>query len=326
MEYSGRLLEILFRAMRGEELSIRKLAGFYKVSTRSISRDISDIKTLLANNRELVGYAELDYNHATKSYRITSSEFLTDKELFAVTKVILGSRAFSEIDMVELIAKFKRFTNVNDHRMLDKIVYKELHHYSELKHDCDNVTETLWRLAKALNDKREITIRYYKMNRTLSEKRVQPVSLVFMEYYFYLIAYYPEQYEAPRYFRVDRIKDIMGHKKTFDTAQIPDFDEGLLRKQCQFMFYGKPRKIRFSFTGPSIQAILDRLPTARIVEYKQGAYIVEAEIQGDGIKMYLLSQGSWVKVLEPEELAIEMKAEIDKMCLLYGKESSTYGR
>jgi len=180
MEYSGRLLEILLRAMRGEELSVHKLAAFYGVSTRSISRDISDIKTLLANNREMVGYAELDYNHAIKAYRLTSSEFLTDKELFAIVKVILGSRAFSEISLVELIAKFKRFTNINDHKMLDKMVRKELHNYNEIKHDCDNVMETLWRLAKAIDDSREVTIRYFRMNRTLSEKRLQPISLVFM--------------------------------------------------------------------------------------------------------------------------------------------------
>jgi len=125
------------------------------------------------------------------------------------------------------------------------------------------------------------------------------------------------QYDTPRYFRVDRIKDIMGHKKVFDTAQIPDFDEGLLRKQCQFMFYGKPRKICFKFSGPSIQAILDRLPTAKIIGHEKGTYTIEADIQGDGIKMYLLSQGSWVQVLEPSDFVAEMKAEIDKMRLLY---------
>jgi hypothetical protein len=90
-----------------------------------------------------------------------------------------------------------------------------------------------------------------------------------MEYYFYMIAFYPDKYDEPRYFRIDRITDIVEHRQTFDISKIPDFDEGLLRKRCQFMFYGKLRRIRFEYTGPSLQAILDRLPTAKVIEKKR---------------------------------------------------------
>ena len=317
MDYSGRLLEILFRAVRGEELSIKKIADAYGVSIKSVSRDIAKIKAFLADNRELVGHAELEYDYTAKAYRLVSDEFLTDKEMFAVAKVILGVRAFSEMDAAGLVNKFKKFTTVKDRKMLDIIVRKELYHYTEIKHDCDNVIDVLWKLVNILNNKREITIRYYRIDRTLMERRVQPVSLVFMEFYFYMIAYYPGKYDEPRYFRVDRIKDITEHRKTFDSVRIPDFDEGMLRKRCQFMFYGKLRKIRFLFTGLSVQAILDRLPTARIVERKRGHFIIEAETHGDGIKLFLLSQGSWVKALDPPEFVFEIKAEIEKMLKMY---------
>jgi predicted DNA-binding transcriptional regulator YafY len=317
MEHSRRLLEILFRAVRGEELSVRKIADTYGVSTKSVSRDISKIKVFLAENSELVGHAELDYNYATKAYRLSSDEFLTDREMFAVAKVILGVRAFSGMDAAGLIEKFKKFTTAKDRKMLEEIVRKELYHYAEVKHDCDNVTETLWRLVNALHSKREVTLRYYKKDRMFTEKRIQPVSLIFMDFYFYLIAYYPGQYEEPRYYRVDRIKDIVEHRKTFDAKLIPNFDEGLLRKRCQFMFYGRLRTIRFSYTGPSVQAILDKLPTAKIVERKRGEYVIEAETHGDGIKMFLLSQGAWVKVLAPEEFVREMGAEARAVAELY---------
>lgn len=96
-----------------------------------------------------------------------------------------------------------------------------------------------------------------------------------------------------------------------------NFDEGLLRKRSQFMWPGPLRRIRFQFTGPSVQAILDRIPTARVVEKKNEVSTIEAEVYGDGIKMFLLSQGSWVKVLGPEEFVREMKDEITKMQELY---------
>ena len=62
-----------------------------------------------------------------------------------------------------------------------------------------------------------------------------------------------------------------------------------------------------------MQAILDRLPTAKIIDVKNKTYTLEAEVYGDGIKMYLLSQGSWVKALAPQEFVDEMKTEIEKM-------------
>ena len=62
-----------------------------------------------------------------------------------------------------------------------------------------------------------------------------------------------------------------------------------------------------------MQAVLDKLPTARIIEREGRKYTLEAEVYGDGIKMWLLSQGSWVKVTEPKEFVEEIKTEIRRM-------------
>lgn len=317
MDTYDRALEILFRILRGEEVSVKKLADEHNVSTKSISRDISRVKNFLAENRDLTSNAELAYCYAHKAYRLAADEFLTNKEVLAIAKALLGTRAFSTKEATRLINKFRRFTTADDRKKLDEIVRKEIYHYTEVNHDCDSLTETIWRLVSAIHEKREITLRYYKMDRLMTEKRIQPASLIFMEYYFYLIAYYPERYSEPRYFRVDRIKDIVEHRKPADTKRIPDFDEGLLRKRCQFMYYGPLRTIRFEYSGPSVQAILDRLPTAKVLERNRGAYTIEAEVHGDGIKMYLLSQGAWVKVFAPQDFAEEIRDEIEKMRGLY---------
>ena len=87
------------------------------------------------------------------------------------------------------------------------------------------------------------------------------------------------------------------------------------------MWPGPSRRIRFEFTGPSVQAILDRIPTAKVVDRIGHKSIIEAEVFGDGIKMFLLSQGAWVKVLAPEAFVAEMKTEIEKMTDLYSGES-----
>lgn len=322
----GRLLEIFFRSLRGEDLSVKKLAGEYGVSTKSVSRDIGDLKAFLADHRELVGNTELEYSSQEKCYRLYMDEFLTNKELFALVEVMIGARAFSKEELLTLTGKLKKFTTTEDRPKLNELIRKELYHYAEVKHDCESVQETLWKLVNCIAEKREITIEYYRMDRACKTYRVRPASVMFTDYYFYLIAFLAgedEERDKPLYFRVDRIKRIVEHRGKQDEEETPEFDEGLLRKRSLFMWPGKLRTIRFEFSGPSVQAVLDKLPTAKIIERSGGRYTLEAEVYGDGIKMWLLSQGSWVKVTAPDEFAEEMRKEIAAMSAQYAQRQET---
>ena len=163
-------------------------------------------------------------------------------------------------------------------------------------------------------EKREITIEYYRVDRAWKTHRIRPASVMFTDNFFYLIAFNTEcDPDKPLYFRVDRIKYITEHRKKFSLADAPEFDEGLLRERSLFMWPGKLRTIQFEFTGSAIQAILDKLPTAKIIERNGRTYTIEAEVYGDGIKMWLLSQGRRVKVTAPEDFVEEMRIEIINM-------------
>lgn len=208
-------------------------------------------------------------------------------------------------------------TTPEDRGKLSDLIRKELYHYSEVKHDCDSVQAVLWQLANCISERREITLEYTRTDRVIVSHRLRPASVMFTDYYFYLIAFPVEgNLEKPLYFRVDRIKHITEHRKQF-SANEGEFDEGLLRQRSLFMWPGKLRTIRFEFTGPSVQAVLDKLPTARIIERDGGKYIIEAEVYGDGIKMWLLSQGNWVKVIGPEEFVSEIREEIAALQHMY---------
>ena len=309
-----RLLEIFFRCLRGEGLSVQKLAEEYSVSTKSISRDIGNLKAFLADHRQLVGNTELVYSNQEKCYRLCMDEFLTNQELFALLEVMIGARAFSKEELLTLTNKLKGFTTAQDRPMLNDLIRKELYHYTEIKHDCVSVQETLWRLAKCITEKREITIEYYRADRAWKTHRIRPASVMFTDNFFYLIAFNTEgDPDKPLYFRVDRIKYITEHRKKFSLADAPEFDEGLLRERSLFMWPGKLRTIRFEFTGSAIQAVLDKLPTAKIIERKGKTYTVEAEVYGDGIKMWLLSQGRRIRVTYPEDFVEEIKQELIAM-------------
>lgn len=152
------------------------------------------------------------------------------------------------------------------------------------------------------------------------ECRLVPVTITFSDFYFYLNAYRCDENDwKPLYYRVDRIVNIVEHRKHFDIDREHDFDEGELRSKIQFMFPGEYRKIRFEYTGMSVQAILDKIPTAKVIDKSGNSTIIDAETYGTGFNMFLLSQGSRMKALYPPAFVDEMQEETKNMCNLYKK-------
>ncbi|MDF2589510.1 MAG: hypothetical protein K0S41_3351 [Anaerocolumna sp.] len=317
-EKEERLLEIFFRCIRGEKLYTKRLAEEYKVSTRSISRDIDVLKNFLVDHRDLVGYSELQYDYKNKCHKMIFDELLQSNELFAIIEVLIGSRAFATSDLLNIIQKMKRFVTKADETILNEMIRKEVYQYCEIKHDSACIIDTIWKVENAIFSKNEITITYYKMDRSEVHRRIRSQSILFSEYYFYLVAYQcTDENYIPIYYRIDRITNIIIHRDKFLIPSGKSFDEGDLKKKIQFMWPGKEIKVKFEFSGPSVQAILDRIPTARIIDEKGKVRVIEAVVYGEGIKMFLLSQGKWVKVLEPESLVHEMQEELRNMMANY---------
>ncbi|MCI7813011.1 MAG: hypothetical protein MR543_04940 [Robinsoniella sp.] len=66
------------------------------------------------------------------------------------------------------------------------------------------------------------------------------------------------------------------------------------------LYNSSPQSIQktvFWYKGLSVEAVLDRLPTAKILKEEDGKYLISAEIFGTGIKMWLRSQGDAVEVV-----------------------------
>ena len=131
---------------------------------------------------------------------------------------------------------------------------------------------------------------------------------MFSEFYFYLTAFIDDakvrenfnvlEDAFPTIYRIDRIQALTVLDERFDIPYKDRFEEGEFRKRIQFMFGGKLRKIKFKYSGYSVEAVLDRLPTAKIISEEDGVYTITAEVFGDGIDMWLRSQGDRVLLFD----------------------------
>ena len=91
--------------------------------------------------------------------------------------------------------------------------------------------------------------------------------------------------------------DIKTTGEKFVVPYKDKFNDGEFRKRIQFMYSGELKTVRFEYSGV-LEAILDRLPTAKILKEDSGVYTLSAETYGDGIYMWLNSQGDKVKILD----------------------------
>lgn len=297
-----RLLGIFDRLSRGELISKEVLAREYGVTEKSIQRDIDDIRSYLAGDRD-EGAADICYDRQAKGYRLVEEErrCLTRKEILAMAKILLESRAFAKEELHTILDKLIEACPREGRKVVEDMIRNETFCYVPPRHG-KKLLDALWDISLFIKNREIIRFSYKRQDGAEKEHTAKPVALLFSEFYFYLVAYKEEETEFPTIFRVDRIRTM---EKTGNHFQMPyqdRFKDGEFRKRVQFMYPGALRRVTFTYSGPSVEAVLDRLPTARILSHKDGIYTLTAEAYGRGLDMWLGSQEKWVKVLQSEEV------------------------
>ena len=64
-------------------------------------------------------------------------------------------------------------------------------------------------------------------------------------------------------YRVDRIQSIKDTNEKFVIPYKDRFKEGEYKNRVQFMYGGELQQVEFKYYGPSVEAVLDKLPMAK---------------------------------------------------------------
>lgn len=294
---NNRLLSIFEQLSRGEQPSKQELAEKYGVSERAIQRDISQLKDYFKYCTLEGSKAKLKNDPKTNRYYLKRDEniFLNQKEIFALSKILLESRAFNKKELEQLLDKLLKLTIAE--KPIRRSIENERHHYVEPQHGA-YLLDSIWQLFEYIKEQRLIEMDYKRQDGSLNRRKVKPVAIMFSEYYFYLVCYMAEMtLDSPTIFRIDRMSNIKPLEERFRVNYAERFQEGEFRKRVQFMYGGELKKVKFRYKGPSAEAVLDRLPTAVSKKESEGVWLFEAEAYGEGINMWLKSQGDRVELL-----------------------------
>lgn len=308
----ARILGIYTKLMNGGIVNKAEEARQYGVNERSIQRDIDDIREYFENETADIGFINsVTYDRSAKGYRLEQlyKTRLSNSEILAVCKILLDSRAFTKKEMLLLLDKLVEccVPQTNQKAVMDLISNEEFH-YVEPRHHTVFI-DKLWTLGQAIRASQYIEIDYMRTkDKKIVRRKLKPVAILFSEYYFYLTAFIDdkevqENFDVlndafPTIYRLDRIKKLKLLDEKFHIPYSSRFEEGEFRKRIQFMYGGKLQKVKFEYSGTDVDAVLDRLPTARIIKEEDGRYVIEAEVFGKGIEMWLRSQGENVKIMD----------------------------
>ena len=305
-----RTLDIYTRLLKGYIVNKAQMAGKYGVNERSIQRDIEMIRIYMAeSDNEYIGNTVV-YDRIEKGYRLEKlyKMKLTNSEVLAICKILLDSRAFLKSEMEAVLEKLiECCVPESNQKQVTDLIRNEEYHYIQLQHGV-SVMQYLWEIGQAISQHRKLEFDYQGIQgHTPKHRIVQPQAILFSEYYFYLVAFienidkqksFADPYDLnPTIYRIDRIQNARVLEEHFQVPYADRFQEGEFRKRVQFMYGGKFRKVRFKYSGYSVEAVLDRLPTAKILDEEDGVYLIEAEVYGNGIEMWMKGQGEKIEIV-----------------------------
>ena len=217
-----RVLGIYTKLMDGDLIHKAQEASYYNVNERSIERDIEDIRKFLENSSAGVGYINsVIYDRKRNGYCLEQiyKMKLSNSEVLALCKILLDSRAFTKGEMTDMLDRLiSCCVPEKNQREIRDLIKNEEFHYVELQYKTVFIN-TMWEIGQAIRENCYIEMAYMRTKDKKTVKRkVQPVAILFSEYYFYMTALIEDDEvkkdfdvindSFPTIYRIDRIKEL----------------------------------------------------------------------------------------------------------------------
>lgn len=297
-----RLLSIVVYLLNHEITSARSLAERYGVSIRTIQRDMESL--------ELAGIPIYSVQGAEGGYALVDS-FKMDRQLldsddfyFILTALQRVEETLADGSAGDTLEKIKSLLPDQGRDLLNQRNLKLYIDFSLLGGDPGKKEE--FRIVKKAVDSEQLLSFTYLNNRLkTSERTVEPMTIAFYWYSWYLFAYCRLRNEY-RLFRISRIRNpqiLDTHFKRRDlrfenfiaTQNFPAFGSPMLELVLKFHPLMKPlAEEQFGMSGGSVM--------------EDGSYLVKTRLPDEGSSYgYLLSFGNYLEVLEPGELRTKLR-------------------
>ena len=320
-----RRLLALDRMIRSAEFpNARTAAVQLEVHSRTILRDLDFLRDSWGAPVEFCprrnGYYYREPDYALPMLRLTEGELLA---LFLAERLMQQYRGTPyEHDLAT--AFFKLTSQLPDSVSVDLSHLDEAFSFRPASVGADDLRR-FRRVARAVREGRRLELVYWTASRDTECKRVvDPYHLTSVSGDWYLIAYCHLR-EDIRMFVPARMRSVRETGERFERPADFRIDEYLDGSFRAMRGDGKPLRVRLRFTAEAARWVREKKwhPSQRLHERSDGGVEVTFQLTHLAeVKRWILGYGVGCEVLEPDELRVEIRLDLQRTLIYYVSDKS----
>ncbi|MFW2499926.1 transcriptional regulator [Clostridium diolis] len=298
----NRLFQIIYILLGKKSVTAKELAENFKVSTRTIYRDIDILSSVgipVYMSKGNGGGIHLMENYTLSKALISDLE---SKNLMLSLKAMQATQ-YHELDSI-LEKMGAIFNNSSDYNFIEV----DFSHWKS----CPDEKNKFNNIKLAILQQNVIEFDYVNAQGNKSKRLAEPNKLIFKNDTWYLLAFCRKRQEQ-RIFRISRLKNLNVLNETFDKKLL---SESSLKKWdtasqsfINLKLYVKPHVLN---------RIYDYFDDSFILPNDDGSFTLDVILpDNDWLISYILSFGNSVKVLEPEHIRKAITYELKNMLNFY---------
>jgi len=304
--------------------SCKELASTIGVNKRSVERALESLRNDFDSGEGWNEFFELKSNDKYE-YTINQKYMLNKEQVLFLSKLVVASRALNPDEFPEVINKMLSMINRDERKVISSSIATERTTTTFID-DKSPRLDKIWQLEKYISEKKRIRFQYVfyeeAENFRIDTIELLPTHTFFDNYYFFLVGYDGKEYKT---FRIDWMKNTEEiSNKISNRNRSTWHDHGQETQRDAFGYMGKKTRIKFEYYG-YIGYVKDKFPSCRVVKKldKENPFpfsVNELEIEVNyswGVKLWLLSQSTILRVTSPEYIADDIKKTLQNSSKLY---------
>ena len=318
LAHTERLLNLVYIIQKSPGIQAKDLATIFGRTTRTIQRDICNLRKMGFNIDSSTGAAggfASRGSYFLKPLVFSGAEALA---VFVASRVLLEQNGFPYINNLKsALGKISQVIREKDEAFFQSLEPRTSIIVKQIK-DYYPWGKIFSQINKAIIDQLMVEITYDSYSsHAISTRKVNPYHMLFREGCWYLIGYCHLRREV-RTFRIDRIQGLEIIDEKF---LIPvDFTIGDYFKNSWQMGKGEPITVKVCFYPPISRLIREKNwhHTQTIEEMEGDRLIFSASVEGTWeIKKWIMGWGSGAVCMEPVELKEEIRLEMQELLTKY---------
>ncbi len=296
-----RLVRMIFYIVSREQVTAKELADYFNVSTRTIYRDIT---TLTLSGIPITSKKGTGGGISLMDGYALNKSFLTTEEQVQVYQGLQILQASNYPDAEQALTKIDALFNQS---LSDDWLEIDFSYWGSSEEEKITISD----LRRALTKKHVLTFEYFNSELQQSERKVDPLRLIFKSHAWYIVGYCHHNH-AVRVFRLSRMKRINVLSESFERSLPKDFSLADSTYEVNYSTF------KLLFLPEMSYRLFDEFQEQQVERCPNGNYLVTVQYPlNEWTYHRLLSFGPYVEILEPAEARKELKRRALKIAQKY---------